>query len=829
MPMDKLPYQGGVQQPQQNVQPVAPVSSANPVPGVKNLQSFRDYLTNKNYNIGYDPANKNVLVNNTPYSPEQMQQYGMQLQNNSWQGTPQQYDKFIYDDMLREQGGQPTIDQTQTPLGFRDYATQAGLQIGWTPQTGPTINGVPVNLEAMGLRLQNNSYVGTPDQYNKILNAFGYNPKTGSLDVENSVGEDVRASLERAGFKVDYNNKTGEIMVNNSPVDPKLYGFVLKNDRFYGQPEVINSLIDKFKKPMVYDSQYDDENQSILDEMNDFQQPITDPAIAEYMQNLIPNMQKDFTYDPGTDPIFQAAMGTALNNINEDAAATGTMFGTGRQERATRAGMEMANQYRQQAYQEFSDQQNRLLNLANTLITWDDMQYQRGMDKLEIIGKKADFINQLDTNEFNTFKLMWENMNNGKMMALEEQSIAIAQKSSEIESAYARIDALGYVDNEASKILGIPVGTEAGWAKQEAMKQANALELSDKEHKLKIKEMEAATDSELKLIKERAKYESYSAYDNYMYDRGLASQKFGFDKELMEKQYGLEFSNSIASEVAKSEASNTVIDGVNYGEFTRGTYNVVEKHLNEKYKLGESFGMNATTGETLKKTSDDLTDKEKKSIAEDLAVLADQLVPINLLEELRIRYGVQEKDFRKAISELKDRKGMTPSEYYNSTQGGTTLSGGNFNKASSSQTKFVSKIVGGARKAREQYGVLPSITIAQAILESNWGKSSLSSKNNNLFGIKGSGTAGSASYASKEYINGKWVTPKSNFASYKNIDDSLVAHGKLLTNKRYKKVLSSKDYSEAAIELQRAGYATDPKYAEKLINIIEQYGLYKYD
>ena len=78
----------------------------------------------------------------------------------------------------------------------------------------------------------------------------------------------------------------------------------------------------------------------------------------------------------------------------------------------------------------------------------------------------------------------------------------------------------------------------------------------------------------------------------------------------------------------------------------------------------------------------------------------------------------------------------------------------------------------------------------------------------------------------EEYINGKSVKQKENFRKYKSKKDSFYDYGNLIgSKKRYKKVLQAKTYKEAIGEIKAAGYATDPKYAEKVIRIIEKYKL----
>ena len=147
---------------------------------------------------------------------------------------------------------------------------------------------------------------------------------------------------------------------------------------------------------------------------------------------------------------------------------------------------------------------------------------------------------------------------------------------------------------------------------------------------------------------------------------------------------------------------------------------------------------------------------------------------------------------------------------------------------------FIQKLVPIAQNEQREHKILPSITLAQAALESNWGQSTLASKYHNLFGVKSYGK-NSVLLETKEYVNGQWITVKANFATYSSWESSVKAHTNLFVygtswNKdKYRAVLNAGNYKEAAKALQEAGYATDPTYAQKLISLIEQYHLDQYD
>ncbi|HBM5408531.1 TPA: glycoside hydrolase family 73 protein [Enterococcus faecium] len=156
------------------------------------------------------------------------------------------------------------------------------------------------------------------------------------------------------------------------------------------------------------------------------------------------------------------------------------------------------------------------------------------------------------------------------------------------------------------------------------------------------------------------------------------------------------------------------------------------------------------------------------------------------------------------------------------------------NEAQSHQ-QFIERLVPHAQELQDGYGVLPSIILGQAILESNWGKSILASKYNNLFGIKAYGDQKKVSLETKEFVNEEWITIQGDFKVYDSWEQSMDDHTQLFVQgvdwnpALYEKVITATNYQEAAQALQDAGYATDPGYAQKIIQVIETYQLNQYD
>ncbi|MFX3660102.1 MAG: glucosaminidase domain-containing protein [Ectobacillus sp.] len=147
------------------------------------------------------------------------------------------------------------------------------------------------------------------------------------------------------------------------------------------------------------------------------------------------------------------------------------------------------------------------------------------------------------------------------------------------------------------------------------------------------------------------------------------------------------------------------------------------------------------------------------------------------------------------------------------------------------QQQFINSIAPYAVKVMQQHNILASLTIAQAILESGWGKSELAVKGNNLFGIKGVGPAGSITIETTEHHeNGTPYRTSAEFRKYHSREESLEDHTRhLLQSPRYQSIIGEKDYKRASEKIQAAGYTNDPNYPSLLIGIIERHRLYEYD
>lgn len=163
-----------------------------------------------------------------------------------------------------------------------------------------------------------------------------------------------------------------------------------------------------------------------------------------------------------------------------------------------------------------------------------------------------------------------------------------------------------------------------------------------------------------------------------------------------------------------------------------------------------------------------------------------------------------------------------------------------------SKASFIKKIGPIARENYKRTGILASVTIAQAILESGWGQSTLAQNGNNLFGMKmnlsgntwsGSAWDGVNFYKKRtyEYGSGGRYSITAKFRKYSCIEDSIEDHSAYLLNakngsrKRYAGLTKTSSYKKQLQIIKNGGYATSSSYVSQLSNVIRTYNLTKWD
>lgn len=150
--------------------------------------------------------------------------------------------------------------------------------------------------------------------------------------------------------------------------------------------------------------------------------------------------------------------------------------------------------------------------------------------------------------------------------------------------------------------------------------------------------------------------------------------------------------------------------------------------------------------------------------------------------------------------------------------------------------KFVQDLVPTAQSLQREFGILASVSLSQAMLESDFGRSQLATQHYNLYGVKTDANDPKAAlYPTLEYYEDEWIEVHDYFKVYESWQQSMREHALLIVNgtswnpDQYAGVLEASTYQEQAKALQLSGYATDPDYGDKLIQMIHNWQLDQYD
>ena len=149
-----------------------------------------------------------------------------------------------------------------------------------------------------------------------------------------------------------------------------------------------------------------------------------------------------------------------------------------------------------------------------------------------------------------------------------------------------------------------------------------------------------------------------------------------------------------------------------------------------------------------------------------------------------------------------------------------------------STESFIKKIGNAAVEYYKSYKILPSLTVAQAILESGWGRSDLAKKCHNYFGMKwveGCGCKYKSYKTSEQRSDGSYYTITAKFRKYATLKKGIRGYYEFLQYPRYQRLKGVTDYEEACRLIKECGWATSLSYTQALVTLIRQYNLTSFD
>ena len=317
-------------------------------------------------------------------------------------------------------------------------------------------------------------------------------------------------------------------------------------------------------------------------------------------------------------------------------------------------------------------------------------------------------------------------------------------------------------------------------------------------------------------------YEKYKEDDIYI-DRAIIASAIFYDQFLIEEDSDNGDTDKF-DDIEDTEDLDELIE-----ENGEGRSNATNDLLVfEARILSEAFG---EQGHTL--TEEEVKEVLKKSFAEYKLTMSGVKIPKNEAgKEKTINEFVEFVFLKKEVydSLFSDKDAF-------SVCGGEDIPVDEFKSMTTSE--YISRMAPLAQADYMTSNILPSVTLAQSILESGWGKSGLAQKGKNFFGMK-AGTkfenggwdgVSTIDMLTEEHGSDGYYTVTARWRKYETVSASIKDHGALLNSSRYKKkgVPDKTDARSQITAIKAAGYATSPNYVSSVMNIINHYDLEKYD
>lgn len=251
-------------------------------------------------------------------------------------------------------------------------------------------------------------------------------------------------------------------------------------------------------------------------------------TINSLLSEMITQLETGFQYDPSKDSALKVASEYAANTTMQSLAGSGVLNSSATAERVARVVSELVPQYEQLAYTRWTDYIGQLSDTAQLVMNYDSQQFEYWKD-----AKDREFQN--------------------KQFEYQKQQDAL-------ENAWKRVDELGYVDNEASTILGVPVGTLSGEARLAKEQQEFELAKMREQAEIEYENNKALYQLRAELDKEQARYTAELQKEQAKYESELNKDEAKYSYDL-EKEYNLGSSNSSGS--SKTTSLSTYQDIIN--------------------------------------------------------------------------------------------------------------------------------------------------------------------------------------------------------------------------------------------------------------------------
>jgi hypothetical protein len=502
-------------------------------------QGMDQYITSKGYDLKTDPKTGYMMIS------EKGKNNWRAIHAAYWQGIEGEprFNRWagkwfaseeVYDQIIQEA-------LSRSDYSLEEYAKVTGLKTGRDAVGNLTIDGKSIP----GTADTGTYSAGSAKYYNDLVVVNGV--FVGSEDTYRQILSDLASRSDKT-FN-DYattNNNTVTVMndkiyINGNLVDTTGTSLQIVNGQVWGSEADYKALIEKADAGYEYTSPYEDQIQAALAEIQDFESYQTPQETLDQINALMESAKEQFNYDPTKDSALKTAQKEAERVVREASGSRGMLYSSGTIANVAKKAGELIPTYEQQAYNRWSDQKNRESNLLQVIMDWDEMQSQRNVDQLNLIKTKFDTVMDMDSRTLEQFRVMLDQKNADRSAALELESLNLEITAQELDIAWKRTEALGYVDQAASVILGVPVGTKASWVQQAALTQKNALEQArvNNEYTKQLQSSQANIEKSLveyKVALDEATQKRVLA-QQYSNEKSLARQNYA-NQLAIAKKYG---------------------------------------------------------------------------------------------------------------------------------------------------------------------------------------------------------------------------------------------------------------------------------------------------
>ena len=261
-------------------------------------------------------------------------------------------------------------------------------------------------------------------------------------------------------------------------------------------------------------------------------------TINSLLSEMITQLENGFTYDPNKDNALKVATEYAANSTMQSLAGSGVLNSSATAERVARVVSELIPQYEQLAYTRWTDYIGQLSDTAQLVMNYDSQQFEYWKD-----AKDREFQN--------------------KQLEYQKQQDAL-------ENAWKRVDELGYVDNNASAILGVPVGTLSGEARLAKEQREFELAKMREQAQIEYENNKALYQLKAELDKDQARYAAELQKEQAKYESELSKNETKYTYEL-EKEYGGSSSSRSSASTTSLSTYQDIINNrwADYDEFSR--------------------------------------------------------------------------------------------------------------------------------------------------------------------------------------------------------------------------------------------------------------------